>query len=443
MPELEALLGPHQLVLAQASEQLGHLQQAGLLTRWLSRFLVRRISTELQESGLAAVAHQLELSCCQIADRDLLTPLREFLDTKIGWLQSTLQKVQTIGQSCDKQARRLAVQDTTSENPNGYELTTPAYLEQYSQDYLSKQGGVRQWGEHLQSLFMETHGSMDIVLETPQAELQEMLCQMVEPTFEAVVKSTTVWEEFKKTFPDAHVRQEMLTQLIRHSTGRVIAEDSVGQSVVWIKTANVPNASLVEPVRALLESLDTKGGHWEVAAHDDIDTISLGQLRGGISLSPLIRRLGIPDNEIGWKALAAQAIDVISALIVPPHPSLRQFRRVLAKALAADLITTKDGHFYLERPQQEPLSLGSDFASVKQALLKRWPDLVFIESTYGRALILDEKRVLGQLETLQHRQDMCAALFDAQAFEECLCQTQIMLPRLRRMRVAALREEHL
>ena len=267
--------------------------------------------------------------------------------------------------------------------------------------------------------------------------------EMVEPTFEAVVKSTTVWEEFKKTFPDAHVRQEMLTQLIRHSTGRVIAEDSVGQSVVWIKTANVPNASLVEPVRALLESLDTKGGHWEVAAHDDIDTISLGQLRGGISLSPLIRRLGIPDNEIGWKALAAQAIDVISALIVPPHPSLRQFRRVLAKALAADLITTKDGHFYLERPQQEPLSLGSDFASVKQALLKRWPDLVFIESTYGRALILDEKRVLGQLETLQHRQDMCAALFDAQAFEECLCQTQIMLPRLRRMRVAALREEHL
>jgi hypothetical protein len=235
----------------------------------------------------------------------------------------------------------------------------------------------------------------------------------------------------------------MLTQLIRHSEGRVIAEDSIGQNIVWIKTANVPHLSCVTPVRELLQSLDKKGGPWEVVVHPDIDSLVIGQLRGAISLSPFIRRLNIPDNAIGWKAAAQQAIDIVSVLMVPPNPNLRQFRRVLTKAIAANLMVFKEGCFYLEGFLSEPLSLGSDFASVKNILSKRWPEIVFIESTYARDLMVDEKHILGRLKDILNPKDPRSSLIDQQAAQDCSTQTDIMLPRLRRMRVAAMREEQL
>ena len=443
IPEIEAFLVPHQMVLAEASEQIGRIQQANFLTRWLSVPLIRRIAAELQESGLAAIGHQLELSCCRIADTDLLTGLLEFLDGRIGWLASGQRKIENIAETCAAQLNSLITADTTPDNPNGYELTTPPYLAQFFQGYLANHGGPASFIEQLRRLFMETHGSMEVCLETPQAQLQDMLGQLIGPVFEPVVNSTTVWQEFEKTHPNVHIRQEMISQLIRHSAGRVIAEDSAGESVTWVKTANVPDASLVEPVRQMLEALDRKGGKWEVAVHDDIDTVSLGQLRGAISLSPFLRRLAIPDNEVGWRALAGQAIDVISVLIIPPRPNLRQFRRVLAKAVAADLITVQKGEFCLRRPQGQPLALGQDFESVKNVLIKKWRELVFIESAYGRALMLEEKQILDRLETIGNNSDPCRTLFDEKALAECRCQSQIMLPRLRRMRVAALREETL
>jgi len=130
-------------------------------------------------------------------------------------------------------------------------------------------------------------------------------------------------------------------------------------------------------------------------------------------------------------------------LTVPPNPSLRQLKRVLVKAVAADLITADNGHFYLRQPHAEPLRLGPDLESARSTLISKWPDMVFIESSYARELILDEELILGRLETIEQSTDSRCSLFDSEALAECLCQTQIMLPRLRRMRTAAMQEEHL
>ena len=443
IPEIEGFLMPHQMVIADASEQIGQLQHRGFLTRLMSVFLIRQLISDLEESGLAAVSHQLELTCCQVADSQFLSPLIEIIDKNIGLLASTLQKTQNIAQASYIQAGRLAAENTIDLNPNGLEITSPQYLQNYFQEYLKNNGGSDRVCKHLQGLFLDQNGSMEVFLKTPQAELHDKLCQLAETIFEPVVKSTTVWDEVIKTFPDNHTRQKLFTKLIRHSEGRVLTEDAPGQNVIWVKTANVPDKSLIEPIRKLLESLDKKPGKWEVAFHDDIDTISIGQTRGAISLNPFIRRLGIPDNPIGWKALAEKAIDVVGALIIPPNPNLQQFKRVMAKAVITDLITEKDGHFHLNRPNTEPLNLGPDLESAKTRLLPKWPDMVFIESTYAREIIIDEERILSRIDNFGKNSDTRCILFDQKAIDECLCQTEIMLPRLRRIRVAAMREEQL
>ncbi|MCP4608781.1 MAG: hypothetical protein GY845_08710 [Planctomycetes bacterium] len=441
--QIQDYLLPHQMVIADASEQIQELQQRNVFARWFSFFLIRRIRSALQQSGMAAIAHQLELSCCRIADQDVLTPLIEFLDKKIGWLASTQQKIKNLAQSCRIQVSRLAAEDTTFQNPNGFELTTPEYLDQYFTQYINHHNGSEAFCEELHGNFLKAYNSMDIFLETPQAELQEILQKLFKPIFESVVRSTTVWDEFEKTFPDSHTRQEMLTQLICHSEGRVPSEDSVYHKVTWVKTANVPHPSCVEPIRRLLESLDKKSGKWEITSHSDIDSFVIGQLRGSISLSPFIRKLNIPDNEIGWKALLEQAVDPVSALIVPPNPNSRQFKRVLVKAIVSNLLTIKEGLFYLQQINDEPLSLGQDYNSVKNILVKKWPEVVFIESVYARDLIVDEKQTLEKLGTLHGSDDSRLSLVGQKNIEECMCQTQIMLPRLRRMRTAAMQEEKL
>ncbi|MFH1613781.1 MAG: hypothetical protein ABIG61_01675 [Planctomycetota bacterium] len=439
--QIQEFLIPHQMVLAEASEQLQQLQGQNFFVRLFSFMLIRRIRIDLQQSGMAAIAHELELLCCQVADDEILTPLIEFADKKLAWIASTIRKLSNISQHCNNTAHKLAREDTISRNPNGYELTTPEYLLKYFTGYIKGTGGEQRFCESLLSDFIKTYGSLEILTETAQVELLELFEKMISPVFEPVIQGTNVWDEFLRVFPDSHVQHEMVTQLIRHSKGRVCAEDGVNQQVPWVKTANVPHSSCVEPIRKLLEALDRKGGKWEVTIHSDIDTISIGQLRGSISLTPFLQRLNIPDNETGWKIIAEQAVDVVSALIVPPNPNDRQIKRVLVKAIAANLLTINDGQFYMQRSNSEPLCLGKDPAVIRQTLKTLWPDLVFVESTFARDAVIDENKILGQLEKLQQgSDDPRACLIDPESVNDCVKQTHIMLPRLRRMRIVALQE---
>jgi hypothetical protein len=444
--ELRQFIAPHRQILIEASAMLQQLNQKNKLVQGLSFLLIKRITQDLKQSGLAAISGELQILCCQTAIETLLTPLIGYLDDTLAWLGSSIRKMADIKQMCQIKADNLVQEDTSYLNPNGFEITTAQYLNAYWQDYIQQHGGASRFSDQLYSRFLKKHESFDIFIETAEQPLFDLLNQLFSEPFESFVKATTVWDELLRWFPEETLKQ-MIATLIQHSEGRVLAEDGVHQNIVWIKGGNIPQESCKERFACLLEGLDKKGGKWELAVHDDIDTISICQCRGQISLTPLIRRLGIEDTPEGWKSILEQAVDPVSALIISPNPTPRQIQRVLVKAIAAGLISVQNDCFYLENPPSEPVNLGRNASSVMTSIRPLWPQMVYIESYFARQLIIQEDLILGRLDQITaavqspgSQEDKRLTLVGTDAVMDCLRQVQIMLPRLRRMKKAALRE---
>lgn len=213
--------------------------------------------------------------------------------------------------------------------------------------------------------------------------------------------------------------------------------------MVWIKTVNAPSHEHVAWLKDMLETTDKKPGPWEVFAQNDPDRIVLAQLRGAISLQSHLRRIALPDNTEGWKTLVEHAPDPVAVMTVPPNPTMRQFRRVLAKGIATGQLEVHEaGTFAFGSSSGEVVPLGKSFDSVDHALRYRWGELIFIESTFCRDLVIDEDRIMAMLRDMDKQvlsessQDPRIALIDREAVEECLSQVELLLPPLRRIRKA-------
>lgn len=218
------------------------------------------------------------------------------------------------------------------------------------------------------------------------------------------------------------------------------------KTVVWIKTANAPSAEAAEWLMEALEKVDKKAGKWKVEVDKDDDRISIAQIRGEIALQPLLDRLLTRDDPETWAMLLEKAPDPISVLIVRPNPSIQQFKRELAKAIATGLlIVDENGCYILTCSTGEKLNLGKTFETVKANLMPRWPELVFIGSSFGYDLIVSEERIISELNRLEASlqsgsgssdSDSRVGIIDITAVKECQKQAELMLPRLRRIRQA-------
>jgi hypothetical protein len=257
-----------------------------------------------------------------------------------------------------------------------------------------------------------------------------------------------VVSDFIRCFPDINKQRRIAQQLVLQTEGRYLVTGEIARHVPWIKAANVPSTTSQKWLQELLESVDQKPGKWEVAIHPDPDRITICQLRGQISLTPHLRRLQKMDDPRFWEAVLSRAPDRVSALIVNPDPSIGEFRRVLAKAIAANLLNIDDkGNFILNCGEDEPLILGEDFRAARQKLQPRWLDMVFVESSFGRDIVVDDAKITSQLlemrEALKEKNttDRRLTLINQKAVDESLKQVELITPWARRIRKFTIEED--
>jgi hypothetical protein len=186
-------------------------------------------------------------------------------------------------------------------------------------------------------------------------------------------------------------------------------------------------------------------GKWQVAAHpEDPETFSLVQFRGDISLTPFINRLALPDTYETWRRLIPTAADPISAIAIEPNPTERQFRRILAKAIACELLTVEDkGCLAFHSSSGEQWLLGKDAAAVLQKLQPRWSQLVYVETYFACELVEREAEIVARLEQMKAAltaqeagSDQRLPLIDVTAIDECLQQIDLLRPWARRLQKA-------
>jgi hypothetical protein len=437
--DIEGFIEPHHQILAEVSEQFQQAREGGALARVLNALLVRRLAATMEQSGRALISSTLELEACRIAVQEFLARVMDYLDGRLAWLTLYRQKLVRTSQSCASKATAIAQAPTTCAVPNGEELASVENLRKRFAEYLAENGGAEQFRAHIRSLFLEQHGSFGTLAEAPDDDVLEILTALGHGLFEPVFKAMNVYDEFQRLYPDERSRKQMGLLRMQESEGRLIVDGEVNKSVVWIKAANVPCDAARTYFQGLLEGLDKKPGKWNISVSDDAETISFAQLRGGISLTPFIERIALPDTPEGWRRAIAQAVHPGTAIMVPPNPNLRQIKRVLAKAIVTGLLTAREEEFVVTDPTGKELLLGPNLDTVAEKLRCLYSQTVFIESTFDRNLVVAEVATMDKLNRLQAKlpgnaDDPSLQLLDGTAVEECLIQAELLLPKLRRFR---------
>jgi hypothetical protein len=438
---LQELIKPHEEILTEASEQLQQLEESSWLHRVYNGLLIGRIAASLEESGQAGINFELQIAACMTAIEDFLTPLVEYLDRKLAWLSAWGQKLQLLSQSFKQKADNITQESTSLSSPPGFELTTAEYLQNQFSQYLSQLGDKKGFALDLLSRLLTNYDSLAGLPEASTQECEEVFTSVCNNVFTPMVSHMDVVSEFKRLYPDPHTQEKIFEQVILRSEGRLSTTGEVNQQKSWLKIVSVPASEYAEWARQCCEKVDKKAGKWEIAVHSDPDTITVMQLRGDISLTPFIKRLEPPDDPEHWAKTVSRAPDPPSALMVGPNPTPRQFRRVLAKAIAADLLTVdNNGCFVLKCPRGKTLALGKDYESAEQKLQPQWRLLAFIESTFGHCIVLAEEQIMSRLEGLQKKVRLAESNFDKRlclidptAVQEVLTQLGLIAPWARRL----------
>ena len=342
-----------------------------------------------------------------------------------------------------KKAQKKALESTLHSVPLGLELTTEQYLQQYYAEFVASKGGKEAFNTLLLNEFLQRHGSLAFLTDAPLGEYEQAFTAVSEGIFRPQIENTDVAGEIKRLFPTKAKQRRLFDRIIKQCEGSFLTTGEVDQPVVWIKTGHAPSSEHVAWLKDILETTDKKSGPWEVFSQNDPDRIVLAQLRGAVSVESHLGRIALPDDREGWKVLVEHAPDPVPPLTVPPNPNARQFRRVLAKGIATGQIEVhEDGTFVLHSSSGELLPLGKSFESVDRALRCRWSELIFIESTFGRDLVVDEDRIMAMLQSMskqvlgESRDDPWIALINPEAVEEGHIQAELLLSRLRRIRKA-------
>lgn len=413
--------------------------------RFLQHFMIKGMAETLEESGKALINYRVEQTACTISLQDVVMPMLDYIDNKLGWVIAQTEKLEKTRQYCDNKAEQIINEPVAFDVPVGYEITDKQFCRNTQNEYIQKAGGMDKFREKLRLLFLNRYHSFSVFSQAPMNKIIEIFYGFCASMYEHDVRSRDVLDELFRTIDDEKIIGEMFSKAIRQCDGRVATEGEANEYVPRIKVASVPSERHVERIRKLLESHDPNPGKWQVVVNpDDIDTFSMIQVRGKLNLTQFINHTDLAaDTPENWKKLIDAAVDPVTAIMAGPNPNDRQLKRIIAKAIVSGLLENSEKGLGLKSFTEKIIALG-DTSSAAQTLRNKYRDIVFIESSFARNLVVNEDKVMAGLKKLLS--DIATAalsnpalsLIDKTAIEECIKQAELLLPRLRRMRKAAI-----
>lgn len=431
---------PYQEVVNAAIEELERVHNSSFLLRLFNIFRIRRIADALQSSGLIFLESRLQILTCTVAVRQLLDGLIDFLDDRLAALSLLRQNLRHLCASSKQKAHKEAVRSTLMSMMLGPDLVSEDYLNDFFTEVVKGNEGQENFTYNLIARFLSKYHSLSSLVGKSPDQIEQMLKQICKEAFEPWTNQGNVITELERLYPDKTAQYKLFRQVVLESEGRVRTTGESDKEIPWVKCVTVPGEEYIEWAQDIVERVDTKPGSWHVIPDDNHDTITVTQVRGNISLSSLIARTDMSDNEEGWSQRIELAVDPIVVLIPPPNPNDRQLRRVFAKAFVTGQLVHDDTKgFQLHFPGREPVSLGEDPKSARKILRRQWPHIVGVESTFGHHIVLDDREVarrITELSSLEYGNDPRFSLIDDNAVKEVNTQLELLIPRIKRLRTA-------
>lgn len=287
---------------------------------------------------------------------------------------------------------------------------------------------------------MKEYESFETIIEASVSEITEHFEKLYIDLCLTYVKSLTV-ADLVRMLPLAR-QKALAASIIGQSEGRLPVSGPLYADKPWIKAANVPSEKDADWLRDMLENHDRKSGKWEIAVNNDIDNITIAQLTGGFTFELLLKNLDIQDNPEFQKRLVEHAVEPAPVLYVGPNPDIEDFKLVLTQAIVSDLLTMdENGNFSIKWFTDEEIELGDSFEAVHKLVQPKFCQLIFMQSSFTRDHVVDEKRItirlkqmLSQLQSGESPIDKRLGLIDVEAVRACMAQMEILESKMKRIR---------
>ena len=438
LTQVEQLAEPHEQMINDASRQLDYLTHGSFLRRLLHPFLPRELARCLESYGKIFLEFRLQALACRVAVRHLLDPLLDFLDAKLTQLSMLDQYLRQTAASCKQRARKTAQHRSLVDNPLGFSLVDLPYLETLFGDIVRQNNGQDGLVAGLIARVMSRYGSLGALLEKNADQIIDMLFTVCGQITAPYVQETDVFEEFTRRFTTSRQRLELLSDLVAQSEGRVLTVGEAEKQIVWLKLATVPHERDQQALQQMLEKADPKPGKWQVVVDKECRRICLVQIRGGISLTPLIDRCQC--SRFSAQDLIERSVAPASVLIPSPGCSAAQLKIVLAKALAVkQLIYDAQDGYKLVLPTGQTRLLGKKPKDVLCGLGADWSMIVMIETFFFHQLVRDGRAVTDRIDQFHAQLDTATPeaplmrLIDKPSVHRLTEQVRVLTPRAERL----------
>ena len=123
-----------------------------------------------------------------------------------------------------------------------------------------------------------------------------------------------------------------------------------------------------------------------------------------------------------------------------PQPTKQQMKRLLAKAIAVELLKPcSEGLCYTDSNDKLKV-LPFDNDELFRYFHGRFREIVFIETTFAHKLLVERQHTIDKLQGLLQAKEY--PFITPTSVRECLIQTELLLPRIQRYEVLLERNRH-
>jgi hypothetical protein len=392
---------PNQKMLSDIEEQSEQLAQQNAVVRAFQFLTVRRLIHTYLLAAEADLRCQAELTVRTALDQYLYRPLLATIGQEVARVDGHVARLEALRDRAATGAKDMANLPSDYLVSVGIEFATAEFCVRKTRLLIADLGGTKEATRRVFQTFLEQVKSLDVLRDRDLDAVERTLVPICQKLFEDTIKAMDVLTIFAEEFAEPGRQREVVEQLVREASGRLVVTGEAGRQIPWIKIVGFGTAAGAEGFLRLLRDTDHEIGEWLPCDHGDRYSVTLVMYRSQVSLEGHLRHLRRRLLEGAPTMTVDSGADPIIWLLPSADPGPEEVAATIVRGLAAGGISQSGTLFSHIDPETGESSLGGNAAEVHRALAESYVARLHLTLDFVRALATRHDETLAHLKALR------------------------------------------